>query len=224
MAQSINETGLYALEFEQQGTQEIVSLRYWKADQLVKIQLCRHSTSSYPSRNQLLAVARLMSFFLTSPQRVCMSGCTSEVLQAVQPSTLLKKGIEHPFGYEVLYLHKLMHKREGSVFGRIDIYTQLRYLVVYLSGSLDEPWIVRTPELAKVSFVDRDCCLFALYKLVQRFVVSRQYPVVTSGSGPSRPSVPRSLLTGNHFLTISPRLHLPMRCKELETRLHNCSL
>ena len=199
VAQSINETGLYSLEFEQQGTKENMSLLYWKADQLVKIQLCRYSPVSHPSRNQLLAVARMMSFLSTSPQIVCMSWCTSEAHQAVEQSTLLKKGIEYPFRYEVLTLQKLMHKRERSAFGRIDIYTQLRYLVAYLSGSLDEPGIVRTPELAKVSLVDRDCCSFALYKLVQRFVVSRQYPVVTSESGPSRPSVPRSLLTGNHF-------------------------
>ena len=44
-----------------------------------------------------------------------------------------------------------MLKREGIVFGRIDFYIQLKYLVAYLANILDEPWIGNTPELAKVS-------------------------------------------------------------------------
>ena len=154
MAQSVSETGLYSLEFEQQGTQEIASLRYWKADRLVKVQLTRHRPNSHLARNQIFAVARLFSFLSTSPQMVCISSCTSDVLQTVEQSSLLSKVIYYPFRYNVLSLHHLLRKREGSVFGRIDIYTQLKYLVAFLAGSLDEPWIVRTPELAKVGLVN----------------------------------------------------------------------
>ena len=135
----MNETGLYSLEFEQQGAHEVASLRYWKAERLVKVQLARQSPNSHLARNQLLAVARLFSFLSTTPQMVCMSGCASYVLQTVEQSSLLSKGVEYPFRYNVLSLNSLMRKREGSVFGRIDIYTQLKYLLAFLAGSLDEP-------------------------------------------------------------------------------------
>ena len=128
VAQSVNETELYSLEFEQQGTQEIASLCYWKSDQHIKVQLCRYSPVYNPARNQLLVT--------------------------VEQSSLRKKIIEYLFRYTVLLLHKLMHKREGSVFGRIDFYTQLKYLVAFPAGSLDQPWIVHTPELANVSITD----------------------------------------------------------------------
>ena len=58
-----------------------------------------------------------------------------------------------------------MHKREGSVFGRIDFYTQLKYLLAYLAQSLDEPWMVDAPELSIVSFIffSLPGCWFCVY-------------------------------------------------------------
>ena len=97
-------------------------------------------------------MARLLPLLSTAPQIVCMSGCTASVLRAVEESSLLKKGIEYPFRYQVTSLHKLMHKREGSVFGRIDFFSQLKYLLAYLTHSLDELWMVKAPELSKVGF------------------------------------------------------------------------
>ena len=152
VAQTVNDSGLYSIEFEPQGSKEIASLRYWKLGFLVKLQLFQYSLTSDPDRSQLLVVARLLSLLSTAPQIVCMSGCTASVLRAVEESSLLKKGIEYPFRYQVTALHKLMHKREGSVFGRIDFYSQLKYLLAYLTHSLDEPWMVKAPELSKVGF------------------------------------------------------------------------
>ena len=39
------------------------------------------------------------------------------------------------------------------MFGRIDFYTQLKYLVAFLTNSLDEPWMAICPELTKVQIV-----------------------------------------------------------------------
>ena len=120
VAQSVNDTGLYSIEFEPQGGKEIASLRYWKSGFLVKLQLFQNSLASDPDRKQLLVVARLLSLLSTAPQIVCMSGCTAVVPQTAEETSLLKKGIEYPFRYQMTSLHKLMHKQEGSVFGRID--------------------------------------------------------------------------------------------------------
>ena len=162
VAQSVNDFGQYSIEFEPQGGMEIASLRYWKSGFLVKLQLMQYSLASDPDRNQLLVIARLLSLLSTAPQIVCMSGCTSDVLRTVEQSGLMKKSIEYPFRYQVTSIHRLMHKREGSVFGRINFHTQRKYLLAYLSQSLDEPWMTAAPELSKVSpsFPLPGCCDF----------------------------------------------------------------
>ena len=153
VAQTVNDSGLYSLEFEPQGGKEIASLRYWKSGFLLKLQLFQNGLASDPDHNQLLVVARLLFLLSTAPQIVCMSGCTVSVLRTVEKSSLQKKGIEYPFRYQVTSLHKLMHKREGSVFGPSDFYSQLKYLLAYLAHSLDEPWMSRAPELSMVGFM-----------------------------------------------------------------------
>ena len=120
VAQSLHETGLYSFEFEPQESQGIPSLRYWNSDHLVKIQLCRYSLALSPVQSQPLVIDRFLPFLSTAPQIVCMSWCTSEILQVVEQSSLLKKVIENQFRYKFLSLHMLMHKREESVFWRID--------------------------------------------------------------------------------------------------------
>ena len=150
VAQSVNEFGLYSIEFEPQGSREIASLRSWKSGFLVKLQLMQYSLGSDPDCNQLLVIARLLSLLSTGPQIACMSGCTSDVLRTVEQSSLLKKGVEYPFRYQVSSIHRLLHKREGSVFGRIGFCAQLKYLLAYLAQSLDEPWMADAPELSKV--------------------------------------------------------------------------
>ena len=142
--------GAYSLEFELHGSQCVLSLKYWNADNLTEVQLCKYSLSSDPGPSQLLMISRLVSFLSTSPQTACMSGCTSEVLQAVELSTLFKNGTEYPFRFDALSLTKLMHQLEGSVFDRIDFFTQLKYLLAFLNNSLGRPWMCHCPELTKV--------------------------------------------------------------------------
>ena len=149
-AHSVNSCGAYSLEFEPHGSQCILSIRYWKADALIKLQLCKYPLSSDPGSSQLLMISRLMSFLSTLPQIACLSGCTSEVLQSVERSGLFKKGRENPFRFNAFSLPKQMHQLEGSVFGRIDFFTQLKYLLAFLNNSLDEPWMSSCTELAKV--------------------------------------------------------------------------
>ena len=95
----------------------------------------QYSLTSDRDRNQLRVIARLLSLLSTGPQIACMSGCTSDVLRTIEQSS----GVKYPFRYQVSSIHRLMHKREGNVFGRIGFYAQLKYLLAYLAQSLDEP-------------------------------------------------------------------------------------
>ena len=147
IAQSVNKTGAYSLEFEPQC---VLSIRYWKLDKLVKVQLSRYSMTFDPGPSQLLLVAQFIPFLSVEPQIACLSGCTSEVLQTIEQAPISEKGVEYPFRFKALSLPEIMHQKEGCVFGRIDFYTQLKYLIAFLNNSLDEPWMATCPELSKV--------------------------------------------------------------------------
>ena len=47
-AQTVNDSGLYSIEFEPQGSKEIAPLRYWKLGFLVKLQLFQYSLAADP--------------------------------------------------------------------------------------------------------------------------------------------------------------------------------
>ena len=120
IAQSVNTTGAYSLEFEPHGSQCILSIRYWKSDRLVKVQLNRYPLTSDPGPSQLLLVSQLISFLSTEPKIACLSGCTSsEVLQAIEQSSLFKKGVEYPFRFKALSLPKVMHQRREACLGAL---------------------------------------------------------------------------------------------------------
>ena len=106
--------------------------------------------ASDPNASQLQLVSQLISFLSTEPQITCLSGCTSEVLQTIEQASIFKKGVEYPFRFKALSLPQVMHQKEGCVFGRIGFHTQLKYLIAFLSNSLDEPWMANCPELPKV--------------------------------------------------------------------------
>ena len=146
----VNTSGFYSLEFEYKGSFSVMSIRFWKNDSLTKCQLTRYPSSTDLAVGQLQSRAKVLSAFSTGPQVVCLSDCSLAILRTLETSTLLKKGIEYPFRFNSLSLTTLMHRKVGSVFGRIDFYTQLKYLVAFLSGCQCEPWIVHTPELSKV--------------------------------------------------------------------------
>ena len=160
IAQSVNTTGAISLEFEPHGTHCVLSIRYWKSDYLVKVQLNRYLSTFDPNPSQLQLVSQLVSFLSTEPQITCLSGCTSEVLQTIEQASIFKKGVEYPFRFKALTLPQIMHQKEGCVFGCIDFYTQLKYFIAFLGNSLDEPWMVNCPELTKV----REVAIFIFFR------------------------------------------------------------
>ena len=211
VVQSVSVSGLYSIEFEPQGKKEIPSLRYWRSGYLIKIQLIQYSWASDPDRsNQLLVIARLLSFLSTAPQIICMSGWTFDVHQRVEQFAFLKKGIEYLFRYQVSSLHKLLHKREGSIFGLIDFYTQLKYLLAYFAQSLDELWMAKAPEhTSKVYFLALGFgCVSCVYSTTLR---STPLAILTCDFVPFPTYAQKSSRTGSPFRTTPLEPHPAMR-------------
>ena len=115
----------------------------------------------------------MMSFISSKPSLVSVSGCSSMVFRALETIGLFKKGTQYPFRFEVISLPELMHPnvfQTKHVFGRIDMFSQLKYLV-FLRACQNQPWALQCPaELCKV-FVYFIFHCFDFYSLLRRFVV-----------------------------------------------------
>ena len=147
-------SGMYSIEFTTEGIYRCMSIRFWRDDSLVRVGLHRHlQTDDYPDC-YLSAISCLLSCVSSKPNLVSISGCSSMVFQALESSSLYEHGIQYPFRFEAFSMPDFMHPnalQTSHVFGRIDMFSQLKYLVVFLRGSPSQPWALQCPELCKVS-------------------------------------------------------------------------
>ena len=138
-----------------------MSVRFWRDDSLVeRVELHRHhQAESYPGC-YLTAISCLLSFVSSKPNLVSISGCSSMIFKTLETCGLFNHGIQYPFRFEVFSLPELMHPealQTGYFFGRIDFFSQLKFLVVFLRGGLSQPWALKSPELCKViHFLDHN--------------------------------------------------------------------
>ena len=129
-----------------------MAVRFWRDDVIQRIELCRHPlASSYPG-NFFGSISRLLSFVSVGPNLVSVSGCPSAVLQTLDRSNLFKFSLQYPFRFEVLSLPKLMRQKYEGFFGKIDIFSQVKYLTVFLVDGLSQTWMLDCPNLSAVSF------------------------------------------------------------------------
>ena len=153
MSHHIALNDMYALEFEATGRNQTMSVRFWKENTLVRVPLFRCPlVAGFPS-NFITGLSRLLSVISFKPGLVSVSGCPASLVRTLDNCGLFSRGVQYPFRFDVLSLQALMYKEGGSVFGPMDFFSQLRYLIVFLSGILTEPWTLESPELTKVGYL-----------------------------------------------------------------------
>ena len=151
VSQSIATKGLYSLEFEDGVPFTIVYVRFWKDDHLVRLRLCRFGTANKFPSGHLGVIARLLAAFSPRPDIVSCSGCPAEVVQILDKSDFADKCPQYPFRFDEHAFQTLIHKSsQGGVFGPVDFYSTLQYLIVYLGGAQQQSWLVEAPALVKV--------------------------------------------------------------------------
>ena len=151
----ISATGFYSFEFEKKGIYELVYVRYWKSTSLVRVYMCRYKLTSEPSSGIFNSISRVLSVLSLTPKVVSVSGCTVEIVQTLDRCTLYQQGLQYPFRFSSMSLPHLMHQTGGSVFGKIDIFSQVKFLLGFLNGCQELPWIGNMPTLVQVSFLLR---------------------------------------------------------------------
>ena len=151
IADQISTLQCFALEFENQGPNRFMSVRFWKGQYLCKVIVCRSGLPTTNLTGELGSLARLLSSISTKADIVACSGCPSELIRTIDEVPTAVRAVQSCFRFSQLNLSKLMHKSSYSVFGHIDFFSVLRGLVISLDGSANEDWVQRSPVLAKVS-------------------------------------------------------------------------
>ena len=130
-----------------------MAVRFWREDVIQRVELCRHPLASAYPGNFFGSISRLLSFISSEPNLVSVSGCPSAVLQTLDQSNLFKHSVHFPFRFEVLSLPRLMHQKFDSFFGKIDFFSQLKYLTMFLNSSRDQTWMLNCPNLSEVNIL-----------------------------------------------------------------------
>ena len=116
----------FAIEFEDLGTNQFMTLRFWKGQILCRVLICRNWLPTTELTGELWSLARLLSVVSTKADMVACSGIPVELLQTIHQSPFFARGVHNCFRFERLGLAKLMQKSRYSVFGHIDFFSVLR--------------------------------------------------------------------------------------------------
>ena len=118
------------IEFEDQGLNRFMAVRFWKGQSLCRVVICRNGLPASEMTGELGSLARLLSVVSTKADIVACSGVPVELLQTLDQSPFFTRGVQSCFRIEQLDLSKLMHKSNYSVLGHIVFFSVLRALFI----------------------------------------------------------------------------------------------
>ena len=151
IAEQVAASQHFGIEFERRGTNRFMYLRYWNDAKLCRVFICRSGFAGVGLTEELGSLSRLLSAISTAPDVVAISGCAVELIRTVDEHPSYPRGVQSCFRFESLDLRVLMHKKNHSVFGQLDMFSVLQSLLVSLGGCLSEDWITESTELVRVS-------------------------------------------------------------------------
>ena len=152
IAEQVAATQNFAIELESSGTNQLMSLSFWKRAKLCRV-FCRSRLPTTELTGELGSLSRLLSVISTSPDIVAISGCPVDMIRTIDHHASFPRGVQCCFRFELLDLQSFIHKSTFSVFGRIDMFSVLQCLQVSLGGSITEDWFLESSELVRVSLL-----------------------------------------------------------------------
>ena len=138
------------MEFEDSVPFCTIFIRFWREGHLISVRICRFGSGNRFPVGHLGSIARLLSAFSTQNNIVSCSGCPSSILKALDKSPLSSKSVQYPFRFEDHNLQTLVRRSDCTVFGNIDFYSVLQYLVVFLGRAQHQTWLSEAPHLMEV--------------------------------------------------------------------------
>ena len=143
-------------------------IRYWHSGQLVRVYLKRAGLRQGKTTAELGLISHIVGAISTRPDVVACLGCSPDTVSLLDNCKFLHHGVQSPLRIDCLSVKDLMNKKSYSVFGRVDFFSVLQYLIVSLGGCILQEWTLTTPELTKVCKV----CLVRVF-IVSGLVLSR---------------------------------------------------
>ena len=144
---------VYSLEFTTTSIRRGLSIRFWEGKELVTLAVAHCGRDGPAVRSCVLLCSQILSAVSLEPTIICCAGGSVDFIKALDKAPSLKAGIQYPFNLLPLQIEKLMHKPSFSVMGKIDMFSMVRTLLVWLSGSLDEKWAQSTQYFRKVRWL-----------------------------------------------------------------------
>ena len=143
----------YSLEFAQDGVFVLVFIRYWRDDQFCRNFLKRTGRLLGLNQAEIRLVSFVMGGFSTKLHLVSCTGSTINTVIMLDQCPYSAYGVQSPPSFKELSIKSLMHKKGYSVFGKIDFFSVLQFIVVSLGNSLDLDWVLLSPEFSKIGIL-----------------------------------------------------------------------
>ena len=116
-----------------------MSVRFWRDDTLVRVQVYRCPLALGMPGSYFAGASRLLSITSSKSKLVSVSGCSSSIVQSIDDCEEFLYGVQYFFRFDVFSLPSIMHQTDVNVFGIVYMFSQLKFLVVALSGFLYSP-------------------------------------------------------------------------------------
>ena len=129
--------GQYALECEQRGVFLFLHICFWRDNQLCRVLVERTGRVVGQTQAEVNLLASLLSANSTRASLVCCNGCSFDLKQLLDNCPLFQEGVQSVKRFEDISLPKLKHKKSYCVFGCLEFFCVIRYILVGLGGSLD---------------------------------------------------------------------------------------
>ena len=135
VAAQISANGEYAVEFASDGVFMLAFVRFWREDELCRVFLKRTGRLHGQTDAEICLNAYIRAAISTPPRLISCTGCSVRTIQLMDLSPYSSFSVQSPPRFEEPSLPQLMHRKSQSVFGRVDFFSTLRYLVVSLEAA-----------------------------------------------------------------------------------------
>ena len=109
IAQLVAAEQRFAVEFEDEGANRYISVRFWKGPSLCKVLICRSELPSTDLIGELASVPRLLSVVPTKADIVACSGCPVDLKPNIDRSSFFSRAVQSCFRLSQLDLPQIMH-------------------------------------------------------------------------------------------------------------------
>ena len=150
IAANLQREKVYSLELTTTSVRRGLSICFWEGKEMVPKTIA-HCGRDVPSvKSSLLLCSQVLSAVSMEPTIIRCAGGSGGFIKPLDKASSQKTRLQYPFNLLPLQIEKLKHKPNFSVMGKIDMFSMVRTLLVWLCGIVDEKWTQSTQNFRNV--------------------------------------------------------------------------